>query len=642
MVSLSNTSPRLLLPALLLVFSTALLGQEEILAASEIEEATVFLKGAQVTRTASSRIPSGRSTLVFHGLTADLDPESIKINTTESGFIVLSVSHRLNFGTPPEPGPEVKALEAEIKDLGYQQDLIATAVNIAREEEEILRANRSISGQASGIAAADLERAVQFHRERLTEIKMNYLRWNRQLDSLKDVGESLKKQLAELRGKTPQQATAEVVVITEAERTTEAKFNLSYLVPDAGWEPYYDVRVTDISQPVDLRYRAKVKQASGEDWEDIQLTLSTGDPKESAVAPELQIWRLYGGSRPPVYLPLTPREVETGYRTVSGRTLDVNGEPLIGASVLVQGTTIGTVSDIDGNFQINVPVEASSLTVSYTGYQTNSTPILGGRMDIRLAESTELLQEVVVTGLGKQRNRGRKAQDIMEDALVSYAAPPPPPPPPPPVPTTVTRQTTTVSFQIDLPYSIPSDGKERDVEINQHQLPARYTHVTVPRVKEAAYLTAAVTDWETYDLLSGDIQLFFEGTYLGRSYLDVSAAEDTLNLSLGKDPNVVVERQEITEFRKQSFLGGKVSQSRGYRINVRNRKNQAVQLVVREQIPVSADSDITVRADLSSGGKLAEETGMVSWVLNLAPQREAEVSLEYTVKTPRPKRVYLE
>jgi uncharacterized protein (TIGR02231 family) len=166
--------------------------------------------------------------------------------------------------------------------------------------------------------------------------------------------------------------------------------------------------------------------------------------------------------------------------------------------------------------------------------------------------------------------------------------------------------------------------------------------VTVPRVKEAAYLTAAVTDWETYDLLSGDIQLFFEGTYLGRSYLDVSAAEDTLNLSLGKDPNVVVERQEITEFRKQSFLGGKVSQSRGYRINVRNRKNQAVQLVVREQIPVSADSDITVRADLSSGGKLAEETGMVSWVLNLAPQREAEVSLEYTVKTPRPKRVYLE
>ncbi|MTB49900.1 DUF4139 domain-containing protein [Lewinella sp. W8] len=638
------TPPRLLLSVLVLLCSVLVTAQEEMPVSSTIEEATVFLEGAQVTRTATATVPAGRRAIIFTGLTADLDPESVKVSTRESGFLVLSVSHRMNFGTPPEPGPEVRELEARVETLDFERDLISTRANIAREEEEILRANRSISGQASGLAAEDLERAVRFHRERLTEIRMNYLRWNRQLDSLAKVRESLMKQLAEMRGKKPQKAQSEIVVITEAERSATADFRLSYLVPEAGWEPYYDVRVTDISQPVNLRYRAKVSQDSGEDWEDIKLTLSTGDPKGSAVAPSLEVWRLYGGSRPPTYRPLAARDIRSGYRSVSGRIFDANGEPLIGATVLVQGTTIGTVADVDGNFRIDVPMEATALTFSYTGYRSSSRPITGGRLDVLLEDAAEFLDEVVVTGRARSRKQRRDERISEEDLSLDYSPPPPPPPPPAPapVPTTVYRQATTVSFQIDLPYSIPSDGKERDVEINQHQLPAHYTHVTVPKVNEAAYLTAAVTNWEQYDLLSGEIQLFFEGTYLGRSYLDVSATEDTLNLSLGKDPNVVVERTEITEFRKESFLGGKVSQSRGYRIEVRNRKEQPIRLLVKEQIPVSADNEITVKSEISSGGRLESESGMVRWELQLPPQREVKVSLEYTVRAPRHKRIYLD
>lgn len=643
MQTLRNTTLTTWLLPIVLIFSTPIWGQEEVQVASIIKEATVFLEGAQVTRTATTPVPAGRATIVFMGLTADLDPESIKVNARENDFIILSVSHRLNFGNPPEPGPEVDALQQQIKELGFRKDLIVTQVNIAREEEAILKANRNMSGQASGLAAEDLEQAVRFHRERLTEINMNYLTWNRRLDSLREVRENLQKQLAELRGKNPQKASAEIVVITEGERATNTEFRLSYLVPDAGWQPYYDVRVTDITQPVDLRYRAKVRQQSGEDWQDIQLTLSTGDPKASAVAPELSTWRLYNGARPPVYRPTASRNVRSGYQRITGQIMESSGEALIGATVLVPGTTAGAVADMDGNFQIDVPAGTRYLTVSYTGYTTSTVPITGSRIGVVLNENVSQLEEVVVTGSGQRRNQRRKESESLAEADVDYAPPPPPPPPAPaPVPTTISRQTTTVSFQIDLPYSIPSDGKERDVEIKQHQLPATYTHVAVPKVNEAAYLTAAVTAWEGYDLLSGDIQLFFEGTYLGRSYLDVSAAEDTLDLSLGKDPNVVVERTEITEFRKQSFLGGKISQSRGYRINVRNRKDQPVRLVVKEQIPVSADDDITVKADLSAGAQLDPETGIVSWELALPPRGEAGVSLEYTVKAPRSSRIYLD
>lgn len=87
--------------------------------------------------------------------------------------------------------------------------------------------------------------------------------------------------------------------------------------------------------------------------------------------------------------------------TVSGTITDADsGDPLIGASVLVTGTSTGTVTDFDGNFTLNVPANAESLTVSYTGYATQVLPLDGRTtFDVSLA-SGELLDEVVVVGYG--------------------------------------------------------------------------------------------------------------------------------------------------------------------------------------------------------------------------------------------------
>ena len=89
--------------------------------------------------------------------------------------------------------------------------------------------------------------------------------------------------------------------------------------------------------------------------------------------------------------------------TVNGKITDANGEPIIGASVVIKGTTNGTITDFDGNFMLEVPAKAT-LVVSYVGYKTLEVPVNGKKtLNINLKEDTEMLDEVVVVGYGTQK-----------------------------------------------------------------------------------------------------------------------------------------------------------------------------------------------------------------------------------------------
>ena len=92
-------------------------------------------------------------------------------------------------------------------------------------------------------------------------------------------------------------------------------------------------------------------------------------------------------------------------RVISGTVKDPTGETIISASVVVKGTTIGTVTDFDGNFTLEVPDDAKVLIFSYIGMQTQEAEISGDVMNIVLSESTEVLEEVVVTGYGTTKKR---------------------------------------------------------------------------------------------------------------------------------------------------------------------------------------------------------------------------------------------
>ena len=117
-------------------------------------------------------------------------------------------------------------------------------------------------------------------------------------------------------------------------------------------------------------------------------------------------------------------------RTVTGTVKEAgSGETLIGANVLVRGTSIGTITDIDGTFSIEVPAGSNVLEISYTGFGTEVFTLDGATNNIEITLTPgKLLEEVVVTGYGTQRQKeitsavaSIKAEDFNKGAITSPA-----------------------------------------------------------------------------------------------------------------------------------------------------------------------------------------------------------------------------
>jgi uncharacterized protein (TIGR02231 family) len=208
--------------------------------------------------------------------------------------------------------------------------------------------------------------------------------------------------------------------------------------------------------------------------------------------------------------------------------------------------------------------------------------------------------------------------------------------------TEISEGQTNLEFTIKIPYDIPSDNKQYTINIQDNTLPATFEYYCVPKLDREAFLVAHITGWENYNLLSGEINLFFEGTYVGKSYLNVRNTNDTLDLSLGRDKSIVVTRVKMKDFTEQKTIGANKRETRAWEITARNNKKQALDLRLEDQLPVSMNKDIEVEALDYSGGRFAPETGLITWKFRMEPSAEKKIRLSYAVKYPKDQRVFID
>lgn len=612
---------------------------------SKVTAATVFLNGAQVTRTASVNIPKGRSKVVFTGISNKITKGSINVSS-DGDFTIVSVMHQLNY-------LEAKKMDSEIEALDKQAQVLNDKINIAnqmllvyQEEESLLATNKNLKGSQNGLKISELKAAADFYRQRLTEIKMKKLDLTKEIVNDKEALLKIANQLRELNIKQ-QKATSEITVEVNALNALKSDFKVSYLVSSAGWYPNYDLRVKNVNSPMGLTYKANVFQLSGEDWSNVKLTLSSGNPYQRSVRPILQPWRLNYYANNYAYYNKSERYQQSqnaavptpgGYTgTLRGYITDAStGEALIGATVLIKGTSYGTTTDLDGFYQINVPsnINAQYIQVSYTGYSLQDVAINNSVANVALQEGMDL-DEVVVIGYGtkrklssmfkrKQKERSKKQEAQRARRPVTN-----------PVKVQQSQKATTVEFEIELPYTIPSNGKQYAVDIKTADMPTEYEYYTAPKLDLAAYLTARVPNWEDYNLLDGEVNLYFEGTYLGKTVLNVKNVKDTLEISLGRDKDIVIERNKQKEYNRRQFIGSSQISTRAWDIIVRNKKKEDIKLVVQDQIPVSSVKDIKVELKERSKAIYEEKTGILTWELDLKTNTKKDLMFKYQVKYPK-------
>ncbi|WP_117615820.1 DUF4139 domain-containing protein [Flavobacterium sp. KMS] len=201
--------------------------------------------------------------------------------------------------------------------------------------------------------------------------------------------------------------------------------------------------------------------------------------------------------------------------------------------------------------------------------------------------------------------------------------------------TTVEENQLNVSFDIDIPYDILSNGKVHSVSLKEIKLPSSYKYYAAPRVENEAFLLAEIADYSKYNLLRGEANIIFEGMYVGKTFIEPSQTSDTLNLSMGRDKKVSIKREKVADKSGTKFLSSKKEQTFTYDITVRNNKKEAIELLLKDQYPLTTNKEIEVELLQSDSAKVNSETGILTWQLQMKPNEIKKFRISYKVRYPK-------
>ncbi len=196
-----------------------------------------------------------------------------------------------------------------------------------------------------------------------------------------------------------------------------------------------------------------------------------------------------------------------------------------------------------------------------------------------------------------------------------------------------------ISFDIDIPYDISSNGKMHSVALKEISIPAKYKYYSVPKMDQEAYLLAEIEDYSKYNLLRGEANIIFEDMYTGKTVIDPNQINEFLNINLGRDRKLNIKREKISDKSGTKFFSGSKIQTFTYEITVRNNKKDKIDLILKDQYPLSTDKEIEIELIQSDGAGINSETGILTWQLNMVPNETKKFRVSYSVKYPKDKQI---
>ena len=610
---------------------------------ASVNKVTVFTNGAQVERSKSVVLVSGEQVVTFTGFSPYMDKKSLQVKA-KGHLTILGVSERT---AHPDSAAQVKKLRAAEDDV----KAVERRIQQTKDEQEMLTAqldlvktNCSVAGRTVATPLANIKELNAYYAQQVLSVKKRSQELEEQLQNL---NEELKRRqdTCDSIAKLKLKSVTEIDVKVDAKQAGRADFDITYYVMNAGWFPSYDIRSNSINEPLQLSYKANIYQNTKEEWKNVPVTLSSSNPNRSNVAPQLKTYWLDYGLSAPAY-----NTENDGSNVVSGKIVAAgDGDPLIGASVIVKGTNLGTVSDIDGNYSIVLPQNSRRLTFSYVGYVSQTHTVEpGSTLNIRMKEDQASLQEVVVVGYGVSKN-GRRSkskgevlkaketvpamadvaveEEMNESEVVS-----------------VNQQQAQFGYEFDIKQllTLPDGGKTTTTEIARHQLPASYEYRGIPKIDKESFLVADATDWQKLNLMEGEANVYFDNSFVGKSILDPNVSSDTLHFSMGRDQSIRVQRIKVSESSTRRFFGSNQEQTMKWRITVKNNRQESVNITVFDQVPISRNTSIEVSMEELSDGQFDKQTGIIKWPLQLQPGEQRDLILQYKVKYPKNRRLNIE
>lgn len=597
---------------------------------SKVAAVVIFTSGAQVKREATIDLKNGENSFIIKGVSPELDKNSIQISFSDPAITINSLSHQLSLNNEQDFKELNTKIQAKNTAILNEKSKIALEEKLLTYEEKLLLNNQNVGGSYSGMKPEDLIKTVDYFESKMKKILKSKYVLEQKVDSLDAEIRENNRALNNLSLNKENKLSEIRFALNSKQTINNLKVTISYFLKNAGWSPIYDFNAKSLNQPITVVYKSKIYQYSGEDWKNVKVTLSNSIPKKNSKLPDLKTW-IWG--YPNDYSKYLNDNTDIQKQNeVWGTIKDANGDLIPGASVVLEGTSLGVASDMNGMFRLSIPADriskSNSLRISFVGYVTQTVAAANSPIEVTLKEDSQALQEVVVVGYGSQVRKEvtGAATSIKIRGLTSSNT----------IKSLIEEKENPVSMEFSFKenLTLESDGKEKNFDLKEIEIPAEYVYKSIPKIEPAAFLTANILDWEKFNFLPGEANLYFEGTYVGKSNLDLSNT-DTLTISLGRDPSIIVDRKQVKSYSKKQILGQNINSNYDYDISVRNTKNQEIKIRIEDQFPISTNKVIEVSDQKAPQAKIEETTGKITWDLSIPKASEKNLSLTYSVKYPK-------
>lgn len=572
-----------------------------------INAVTVYRNGAELTHKANAFLPQGSSELIIEGISNTIDINSLQINCP-SIVTILGVEFSNQFMVNDKPSVNMIKLQdsLDLTEAGLQ----AMNINIITAEDllSVLKANKDIKGSQTGLSVAELVKLMDYYKLKSNELQESLSVYKLRATKLRQVQAKLTQQLTEERKRNTYSA-GRIILQLSAAMSGANEFSIACITPNASWIPYYDIKLDNIKSPLKIVYKAKVNQTTGIDWNKVKLSLSTSTPSQYGAAPLLKSWFL-------------------SY---------INPVTALNKSLAISNTIPGALQGKVAGMQMQEVVVTGYSTVRLRGENSmdeNATPmyIVNGlempagdfaRISPDAIKNISTLKDKEASNLYGSRAINGVVLVTLKDGLEDYV--------------TVSESELDITYDIDIPYDVPSNGKQQVATLKEATADGLFKFYAVPKLDKESYLLAEISDWEKLNLLPGEANIIFEGTYVGRSFIDPLSTNDTLNLTIGKDKRVAVKREKLTDYSSVKFLGSNKLQTITYELTVKNNKKEPLTYILKDQYPISTTKEIDVTLEESSGASVNKEIGVLTWQLQMAPGESKKLRMSYSVKYPRGK-----
>ncbi len=288
----------------ILTLCNVMFAQKEIKAISKIKKVTVYRNGAQIYRTSEVDLPAGNSKIIIKGLSSKLDPNSLKVSG-KGAFVILEQQTEILYPEPiEEKEVEIPAhITAKIKVLNDSLEIIQFEIEENNAHRDLIGVEANLLKNSKAITGTDtiseLKEVLNYYRIRMTDINNEWFKVKKIEKQLNKKLLLIQQKLAELNDykqkiqpKVSNEKPESFVTITvfSEKPVLNASIYFSYIAQSASWAPHYELKIDEVSKPVQLSMKAIVTQNTDENWDKVNITLSTGTPTANKALPNILPW----------------------------------------------------------------------------------------------------------------------------------------------------------------------------------------------------------------------------------------------------------------------------------------------------------------------------------------------------------------